>query len=185
MDDAIIISNLNDYIFCPASIYFHNLYGSRSTITYQSADQINGTKAHETVDNNRYSTKKNIITALEVYSEQYNIVGKIDIYDADKKMLIERKRQIKTIYDGYVFQLYAQFFAMVEMGYDIQKLMFHSIVDNKNYSVPLPKDDNQMLVKFETVIRDMRAFSLDGFVQTNGEKCKRCIYEPACDRGLV
>lgn len=28
MDDLIIISNLNDFIFCPASIYFHKLYGS-------------------------------------------------------------------------------------------------------------------------------------------------------------
>lgn len=40
MDDAIIISNLNDFIFCPASIYFHNLYGSRSTIMYQNSSQL-------------------------------------------------------------------------------------------------------------------------------------------------
>lgn len=51
MDDAIIISNLNDFIFCPVSIYFHNLYGNRATITYQNSDQINGTKAHESIDN--------------------------------------------------------------------------------------------------------------------------------------
>lgn len=36
MDDLIIISNLNDFIFCPASIYFHKLYGSEDTIMYQS-----------------------------------------------------------------------------------------------------------------------------------------------------
>lgn len=92
MDDAIIISNLNDFIFCPASIYFHNLYGSRDTITYQGAAQINGKKAHEAVDKGTYSGRKHILTALDIYSEKYNIVGKIDIYDLDKKILTERKR---------------------------------------------------------------------------------------------
>ena len=51
MDDAIIISNLNDFIFCPVSIYFHNLYGNRSTITYQGKAQMNGSNAHDAVDN--------------------------------------------------------------------------------------------------------------------------------------
>lgn len=42
MDDVIIISNLNDFIFCPASIYFHKLYGSEDNLMYQSSYQING-----------------------------------------------------------------------------------------------------------------------------------------------
>ena len=32
MEDLIIISNLNDFIFCPASIYFHKLYGSHMAL---------------------------------------------------------------------------------------------------------------------------------------------------------
>lgn len=90
MEDLILISNLNDFIFCPASIYFHGLYGGADKLTYQSAYQINGTKAHENVDAGKYSTRKSIITALDVYSQEYGVVGKIDIYDKDKKMLIER-----------------------------------------------------------------------------------------------
>lgn len=61
MDDLIIISNLNDFIFCPASIYFHKLYGSEDTIMYQSKAQLDGTKAHEKIDNGTYSTRKNIL----------------------------------------------------------------------------------------------------------------------------
>lgn len=91
MDDVIIISNLNDFIFCPASIYFHKLYGSEDILMYQTAYQIDGTKAHEAVDNNTYSTKKSIITSLDVYSEKYGLFGKIDIFDSDRKLLIERK----------------------------------------------------------------------------------------------
>ena len=58
MDDAIIISNLNAFIFCPASVYFHNLYGSRSTIIYQTSLLIKETDAHQVIDNETYSTKK-------------------------------------------------------------------------------------------------------------------------------
>lgn len=100
MDDIIIISNLNDFIFCPASIYFHKLYGSQDNLTYQSSYQINGSKAHESVDNSSYSTKKSIITALDVYSDKYKLSGKIDIYDMEKQLLIERKKHISKIYYG-------------------------------------------------------------------------------------
>ena len=185
MDDAIIISNLNDFIFCPVSIYFHNLYGDRSTMLYQEEAQINGSSAHEAVDQKTYSTRKNIITALDVYSEKYNLVGKIDIYDSDKKMLTERKRKIKQIYEGYVFQLYAQYFAMTEMGYKIEKLQFYSMADNKIYPVKCPQEDQMMMKKFESTIEEIKQFSFEGFQQQNIEKCRHCIYEPACDRGCV
>ena len=33
MENPIIISNLNDFIFCPASIYFHNIYGQQDSRT--------------------------------------------------------------------------------------------------------------------------------------------------------
>lgn len=50
MGNPIIISNLNDFIFCPASIYFHNIYGQQDRRLYQSEKQLNDTKVHETVD---------------------------------------------------------------------------------------------------------------------------------------
>lgn len=183
IDTAIIISNLNDFVFCPASIYFHNLYGTQNTMTYQAVPQLRGTAAHENVDNNKYSTRKDILTGLAIYSEQYNIVGKIDIYDARSKTLIERKRYIKKIYDGYIFQLYAQYFGMMEMGYTVEHLRFHSMTDNRNYDISLPYRNDEMFHKFQSVIYDIQHFEMDTFIQTNGDKCRNCIYEPACDRG--
>lgn len=185
MDDAIIISNLNDFIFCPVSIYFHNLYGNTSTITYQNASQINGSKAHAAVDSGTYSTRKDMIMAMEVYSENYNLVGKIDMYDSKTKVLTERKNKINVIYDGYVFQLYAQYFAMYEMGYEVKKLQFYSMSDNKTYPIKLPEQDKEMFYKFESTIKRIKEFSIDDFQQENIDKCRHCIYEPACDRGLV
>ena len=87
MDDIIKISNINDFIFCPASIYFHNLYGNENKLMFQSKYQLNGTKAHETVDENKYSTKAEIITALDVYSEQYRIIRKRNYWSKEKSIL--------------------------------------------------------------------------------------------------
>ncbi len=46
----ISISALNDFIFCPLSIYFHMLYDGMDKTVYQNKAQLDGTKAHETVD---------------------------------------------------------------------------------------------------------------------------------------
>lgn len=184
MEYPIIISNLNDYIFCPASIYFHNLYGEQDRMTYQSHYQINGTKAHESVDNGTYSTRKNVIAALPVYSEKYGLYGKIDIYDGNNKILIERKKHINQIYDGYIYQIYGQYYAMTEMGYEIDKLEIRSIDNNKTYKIDLPCENVEMKDRFEELIKSINSFDLEKFQQNNIEKCKKCIYEDACDRAL-
>jgi len=185
MDDAILITELNDFIFCPASIYFHRVYGSMDTMVYQSEDQLNGTAAHQSVDKGSYSTKKNILMGTDVYSEKYNLIGKIDIFDIDKGVLRERKKKIKTIYDGYIFQVYAQYYALVEMGYDVKSIELYSIDDNKVYPIKLPSENSEMVRKFLDTIETMKSFQLQSFHQENVEKCRRCIYEPACDRSLL
>lgn len=82
---------------------------------YQGKSQINGAKAHETIDIKTQSNDKKFIYAKEVYCERYNLMGKIDCYDIEKEILIERKKKISTIYDGYIYQLYAQYFAILEL----------------------------------------------------------------------
>lgn len=185
MDDAILITELNDFIFCPISIYFHKMYNDMERIIYQNTDQINGTAAHEKVDDGTYSTKKSILKSIEVYCEKYNLRGKIDLLDVESKTLRERKKKVKTIYDGYVFQVYAQYFALIEMGYIIEKIEIYSMDDHKTYKIPLPSEDALMFGKFEKVIQDIRTFDMGDFIQTNVQKCQHCIYEPACDRTLL
>ena len=65
MENPIIISNLNDFIFCPASIYFHNIYGQQDRRLYQSEKQLNGTKVPETVDEAK--NNRNVLHAMDVY----------------------------------------------------------------------------------------------------------------------
>lgn len=123
MEEIILISYLNDFIFCPVSIYFHKLYGNMEKNLYQRDYQINGTDAHKSIDTHTYSTRKDVLQGIDVYTEEYGIIGKIDVFDVKNCTLTERKNKIIEIYDGYVFQLYAQYFALKEMGYKVKMII--------------------------------------------------------------
>ena len=184
MENPIPISNLNDFIFCPASVYFHRLYDGMGTLLFQDTPQIGGTNAHTAIEEGKYSTRKNILQAMPVYSEQYNLIGKIDLFDCDSGILTERKKKITRIYDGYIFQIYGQCIALREMGYIVKQLRLYSKDDNKTHLIPLPEDDPEMFRKFTDIIMEFGRFELTTFNQSNQEKCNNCIYEPACYKSL-
>ena len=185
METYIPISFLNDFIFCPRSIYFHQLYGGYNTQLYQQKPQIAGKAAHASIDEKAYSTRKNILQGIEIYCEQYKICGKVDLFDTDSGKLIERKRQIKTIYDGYVFQVYAQYYALCEMGYAVKNILLYDVVHNKSYPIPLPHENPEMQQRFESLIRQINEFDIhaSGFSPVEA-KCRNCIYSNLCDYSL-
>ena len=185
MEAYMQISLLNDFIFCPLSIYYHQLYGGLSTRLYYDTPQINGKAVHETIDEQRYSTHKDVYQGMEIYSDEYKLCGKIDIYDSKKKLLTERKKHINIVYDGYVFQLYAQYYSLKEMGFCVEKIRFYSYDDNKIYPVKLPDEDIIMKNKFIDTIDKMHNFNIESFVPQNSEKCSHCIYSNFCDRAIL
>ena len=73
MENPLNITALNDFIFCPASIYFHIIDGAADTLTYQEEYQINGSAVHEKTDRAEYSDKKSIMQAISVYSKKYGL----------------------------------------------------------------------------------------------------------------
>jgi len=185
METYIQISFLNDFIFCPVSIYWHQIYGGVSEQLYYDIPQIAGRAAHSAIDEKRYSTHKDVLQGINIYSAKYSLCGKIDIYDGEKHLLTERKKKIKTIYDGYIFQIYAQYFCLKEMGFDVKHLRFYSMDDNKIYPVKLPEEDMEMSHKFTTLIYAIQNFNVDTFIPENPLKCKNCIYCNLCDRPLI
>ncbi len=176
----IIISHINDFIFCPVSIYFHSLEMDVEDILLKDSYQLNGTNAHEKSDLATYSTKKSVLQGISVYSYRYDVCGKIDVFDCDIGLLTERKKRIKEVYDGYVFQLYAQYFALIDMGYSVNKIRLYSMEDNKIYNISLPEKNNEMMNKFQKLLADMKVFNFNKFKQNNKSKCVKCIYEPLC-----
>lgn len=180
MIDYIPISTLNDFIFCPYSIYLHNVYMSTDEDTYHAAPQVQGSLAHETTDNKSSSTKKEVLLALPVFSEHYHLMGKIDMYNQKEKKLIERKYRLKTVYQGQIYQLWAQLFCMREMRYEVESIAFYEISTNKMIPIQLPTDNDTL--QFEAFISNFLSYDPSEPIVTNPNKCMHCIYCNLCDK---
>lgn len=184
MDQYIRISSLNDFIFCPYSIYFHNLYENYEKQLYQDTPQINGTLNHSLIDSGNYSTSKDILQWTAVFSEKYGLIGKIDCFHIAKKSLIERKSHISEVYLGMKYQLYAQYFCLTEMGYEVEKLKLYSLDDNKVYEIPLPNKEE--IQTFEALLEEYKRFDpRNSDFKPQLDKCQNCIYAELCDHSLV
>lgn len=178
MEIYLQISKLNDFIFCPHSIYFHSLYESYDESVYHQTPQQTGKIKHASIDDKKYSTSKDILQGLEIFSEKLNLIGKTDIYNQKTGELIERKTKISKIYDGYILQLQAQYFCLEEMGYSVKNLSFYSLSDNKRYDVPVPtKSDFE---KLYDLINQIGLFNPDNPKNINQQKCLNCIYRGLC-----
>lgn len=180
METFVQISKINDFIFCPKSIYLHSVYESFEEGCYHETPQKIGKIAHESIDNSYYSSRSNVLQGIAVFSEKLGLCGKIDIFDITKGELVERKFKIKQIFDGYKYQLYAQMFALLEMGYSVKSIFLHSLSDNKRYKIEFP--DKRELASFLVLIQEIREFNLSNFradLQDEG-KCLGCIYKPLC-----
>lgn len=174
MEDYIPISKINDFLFCPKSLYLHLIYENFSEKMFHDKPQTEGKLNHKTIEKNSYSTSKKYIVGKEVYSDKYKIMGKIDIYNADIKTLIERKTKIKNIYKGYIYQLYAQFFCLREMGYEVNKIILRSLKDNKNYEIPLPSDKD--IKEFKSLLEKIRHFRPFDLINHHCQNCSNNIY---------
>lgn len=180
MEDYIPISLLNDFFFCPYSIYLHNVYMDTDEGLYYAAPQIKGKIAHETVDNKTASNRKDIFLSLPVYSEKYRLMGKIDLYRCKDKMLVERKYQLKNIYQGLIYQLWAQMFCLREMGLEVKKLAFYDMSANRMIPVNIPTEDEERI--FARFIESFRMFNPLDSIKVNYRKCTHCIYSSLCDK---
>ncbi len=180
MEEYIQISKLNDFVFCPKSMYLKSIFESFDTKTYHSEYQTRGKLAHENIELKKYTTaKKSVLQGIEVYSQKYNLVGKIDLYFKDKKELVERKYKINKIYDGQKFQLYAQYFCLLEEGYEVERLSIYSLSDNKKYKIDLPNEYE--IKKFEKLIEKIKSINIESQnFKVNKNKCDKCIYNTLC-----
>lgn len=180
MESYIKLSTLNDFIFCPKSIYYHNLYNNYEKKIYQDEVQIAWSIAHESIDNKTYSSRKDVLQSLEVYSEKYSIAWKIDIFYKSEWKLIERKNKIEKIYIWYKYQLWGQMLCLEEMWYKVNSLWFYSMIDNKTYKINKPSFQEEQ--KFLEMIDKYKKFNLlqEKWTQ-NTQKCLKCIYKELCD----
>lgn len=72
MTDYIPISTLNDFIFCPYSIYLHNVYMETDEGLYHATPQTKGKLAHEPVDSK---------TSSNMYAKQFGGDDSVVVFD--------------------------------------------------------------------------------------------------------
>lgn len=174
------ISSLNDFMFCPYSIYLHGIYNQVDESLYHAAPQVRGSFSHESTDNRKASTKKDVLMAMPVYSDSLGLIGKIDSYIVSEGRLIERKYQLKTIYRGQLYQIWAQYFCLWEMGYDVKELSFYEISTKRTIPVKVPGEDEYN--ELEALINRYMHYCPDDEIEVNVNKCLHCIYCPMCDK---
>lgn len=156
MEQYIPISTINDFLYSPRSLYLHSIYQSFTTKTYHSHYQVRGNLNHEKIEKGEYSSRKRFIQALEVYSEIFGVMGKIDVFDTETCTLIERKTKMKKIFPGHRYQLYAQMFGMIESGFEVKALKIHSLEDNVRYNIAIPTVAE--VEEFSRTLEEMRNY---------------------------
>lgn len=178
MESYIQITQINDFLFCPASLYFSRMFRDFNERTFHDKPQVVGKISHQAIEEGRYSTRKNVLQNTTVFSEKYGLCGKIDTFNIATGELVERKFCVKQIYLGFKYQLYAQMFCLQEMGYIVRKLAIYSKSDNKKYSLELP--DFSEVENFEKLLQKIRTYSPDLNLNVDENKCNNCIYKPLC-----
>lgn len=183
METFLPITYLNDFVFCPYSIYLHQVFDNNAEDLYSASPQQRGRIAHSDIDEFDVPTKpdeEKTLKGIYVISMKLGIYGKIDTYYTEEKKLVESKYQIQTLYRGYYYQLWSQYFALTEMGHPVHSLYFYSIRDRRCFDVPIPTEKDFQELKAH--IRQIAWFNFEGFTQANFQKCMHCIYTSLCDK---
>lgn len=174
MEPYIAISTINDFLYCPRSLYMHLAAGDITPASYHDVPQTHGNAAHAAVDDKRYSNRKDIMQGKSIYSEKLGIQGKLDTFDVSTGELVERKAKLHKIYEGHRMQLYAQYYCLLEMGYRPEKLAFYSMDDNKKYPVPLPTEKDK--ARLQQIITEMQSYTPEKLLAHRCANCDQNIY---------
>ena len=180
METYLMITQINDFIFCPRSLYFHNfLQNNFAPDNFREKPQIQGLAAHASIDQGNYSSCLHILQGTTVYSSKYHLLGRIDLFNTRTGCLTERKYSITAVYDGFRYQLYAQFFALSEMGYQVRNMILYSSKDNKKYPISMP--DRKQIADFEQTLDSIRNYSPEQDHSIPSlNKCRNCNYREIC-----
>lgn len=93
METFLPITYLNDFVFCPYSIYLHQVFDNNSEIMYSAKPQQSGKASHAKIDavDQKKPERNTILKGTYVISNQLGIYGKIDTLYVKQQKLVESK----------------------------------------------------------------------------------------------
>lgn len=180
METFLPITYLNDFVFCPYSIYLHQVFDENNEVVYSASPQQKGKSAHDHIDNVKPKNLRSVIKGAYVISNKLGVYGKLDTYYPESEKLVESKFQIKTVYRGYYYQLWAQFFSLIEMGFGVKEISLFSIKNRKSFPIKLP--GKKEFEELRAHIRKIARFDFEAEMKVNQVKCQHCIYAALCDK---
>ena len=78
MESVLTMTQLNDFLFCPRSLYYSGIYRNGSAPEfYHQTPQITGSLAHEAIDEGRYSDRRQVLCGIMVFCEKYGLTLKV------------------------------------------------------------------------------------------------------------
>ena len=177
MDGLIPISNLNDFLFCPYSIYLHGIYQGAEEQAVKATVQNEGTRAHKEKEKTAEGAK---LVSLPVLSEKLGVFGIIDKYDPASGILTEYKNHLDRVFEGQIIQLQCQALCLSEMGYHVTELRLFDIFKGTAVDIGFPNGKDRR--RITELIEEYRGWSPEREIQVNPAKCRKCIYCALCEK---
>ncbi len=113
--ETVLVSALNDYVFCPRRCALHHIEGMWSDNEHTTI----GSLLHEHTDTPGYETDGDVVLlrGLPLYSSRYGLTGKADIVEmrAGRPTPVEYKKGKRRKFENDDVQLCAQAFCLEEM----------------------------------------------------------------------
>ena len=178
MEEYIPITHLNDFLFCPYSIYLHNVYQGAEDQAVKAAPQLSGTKAHKRKEES--TPDGALMLSMPVLSEELGIYGIIDEYDPLGGVLTEYKNHINKVFEGQLVQVQSQAICLAEMEYTLKALRLADLSTGRTVPVRLPTEADRQRIK--ELIGRYKSWSPENRLEVNPAKCRKCIYSALCDK---
>ena len=123
-DDYISISTLNDFYFCPYSIFLHNVYMETDESFYHAAPQVRGRLAHEAVDNKKASNRKDepfrcIIdkTVRSAINRNQICEADFDVFKGEYRLKLEKNKEYSRLFFDSLVPYKSEIFKYVQSFY--------------------------------------------------------------------
>ncbi len=184
-EEIVLISSLNQYVFCPRRCYLINVEG----VFLENLYTLEGSQSHETADLPGLETRKNvrIVRALPLYADKLGVQGKADVIEfhlqpdgSERPYPIEYKRGRKKQWDNDDVQLCAQGLCLEEMTQrDVPEGAIFHVKSKRRRVVPFTESLRNQT--FE-IIKKVRALAMSERIPSpvNHPKCEGCSMKLIC-----
>lgn len=186
-DQVVLLSALNDFLYCPRRAWLHRVEG----VFAHTADTLEGSYAHERVDSSgrMHRDGVRIVRGMPLFSEALGLAGKADAVElhpppqpgeADRPYPVDYKHGRRRKWDNDDVQLCAQAICLEEMfAVPVPAGAIFHVASKRRREVVFDQPLRQAVLEAIAGVRKM--MSADAIPPPAlRPQCKRCSLRPLC-----